>query len=106
MVATVFNMENSTATLTGDLTFSTVTALAKRMQAVSKQGKMPRSIDLSGVSRIDSAGLALLLEWQSTFRKQSDTSSLMEIQKPPEALIKIARLCDAEAYLTTEANSQ
>ena len=104
MEAAALNIENGAATLSGDLTFATATALFTRMMAVSKHHGMPRSLDLADVRRIDSAGLALLLEWQSAFRKQADTSSLMEIRNPPDALVKIARLCDAEEYLTTEAN--
>lgn len=94
------HVENGAARLGGDLTFSTVAGLFQRMAAIAKEDGLPASIDLSNVRRIDSAGLALLLEWQSAYRKQVGNDALMAVQDPPDALMKIARLCDAEDYLT------
>jgi ABC-type transporter Mla MlaB component len=89
------------ARITGDLTFATAKGLYTRMASLSQGNGMPRSVDLGGVGQIDSGGLALLLEWQSAFSKQDGSSALLEIRNPPEALVKIARLCDAEAYLSS-----
>lgn len=98
-------IDNDQARLDGDLTFTTVTRLHHQMQDIAKKGPMPRSIDLSGVRQIDSAGLALLLEWHSAYRKRTDgdpgAETDLEIRNPPESLRKIARLCDAEQYFTT-----
>ena len=63
---------------------------------------MPGSIDLKDVNKIDSAGLALLLEWQSVFRKQSGNTDLIRVKNAPAALLKIARLCDAEEFLSDD----
>lgn len=113
MGVTEIRVENSLARLSGELTFATVTGLYRRMSDLARRDGMPSAIDLSEVSRIDSAGLALLLEWQSAFQRQSARTDdgtdgaedvggdLLEIHHPPQALLKIARLCDAEAYLTT-----
>ena len=60
-------------------------------------------VDLSGVTNTDSAGLALLLEWQAEYRGHSGNGRLMAIQEPPQALMKIARLCGAEEYLAGAA---
>ena len=104
MSAADFGIEDGTARLCGDLTFSTVTRLHERMEKLSRKNGMPRRIDLADVGKIDSAGLALLLEWQSRFRKQpgkgDDESGQIEIANPPDALLKIARLCDAEQHLS------
>ncbi|MDX1554874.1 MAG: STAS domain-containing protein, partial [Xanthomonadales bacterium] len=72
----------------------------------ARNGTMPHSLDLAEVRQIDSAGLALLLEWQSIFRRESGSEKLMAINNPPEALLKIARLCDAEHYLGGGTPSQ
>lgn len=93
--------------LSGDLTFATVSGLYTRMEVLARSEGMPRSIDLAGIRQIDSAGLALLLEWQAAYRKhqrdQDDPDALMRIDNPPGALLKIARLCDAEDYLSNGA---
>lgn len=104
MRASSLDIQNGAAKLTGDLTFATVTALYERMQDLSTDNGMPRSIDMSGVDKIDSAGLALLLEWQSEFRKPGRSSGLMQIRNPPPALLKIARLCDAGEFLGDDKN--
>jgi phospholipid transport system transporter-binding protein len=48
--------------LTGDLGFASVPAALESARAAIEQGDGPVDLDLSGVTRVDSAGLALLLE--------------------------------------------
>lgn len=96
---------NGTAQLSGDLTFATVTNLYDRMRSLTSGDGMPRSIDLAKVGRIDSAGLALLLEWQSAYRKQAGSSDLIKIGNAPPALLKIARLCDASEFLSDDRDA-
>lgn len=102
--------EAGTAYLSGELTFATVTRLYGQMESVSRSDGIPSSVDLADVSKIDSAGLALLLEWQSRFRKShggaGKETARIEITNPPEALLKIARLCDAEAYLSPPGSAK
>ena len=105
MVTSTLNIENGAARLAGDLTFLTVAGLYEQMHSKTSDNEMPRSIDLADVGKIDSAGLALLLEWQSEFKKQSDSAELIEVRNPPSALIKIARLCDAGEYLSDNQES-
>ena len=100
MTAAEMQVDGDTARLVGDLTFGTVTRLFDRMDALRKERNMPPVIDLSGVEQIDSSGLALLLEWQSQFTGRSENSPRLDIRHPPESLVKIARLCDAENYLS------
>lgn len=47
----------------GDLTFATVTALLTASQPLFTRGSGDLCVDLAGVGRADSAGLALLIEW-------------------------------------------
>lgn len=47
----------------GDLTFATVTALLGDSSPLFGAGTGALQVDLSGVGRADSAGLALLIEW-------------------------------------------
>lgn len=53
----------------GDLTFATVTALWKASQRLFTSAPTEITIDLSGIRRADSAGLALLVEWFRLARK-------------------------------------
>ena len=63
METATLQIDNGIAQLSGDLTFATVTGLYDRMNHLSASNGMPGSIDLANTGRIDSAGLALLLEW-------------------------------------------
>lgn len=110
MSSAEFRVDGGVARLSGELTFATVTGLYTQMESASRNDGIPSQVDLGGVTKIDSAGLALLLEWQSRFRKQtrsaSDAPGRIEITNPPGALLKIARLCDAEQYLLPAARVQ
>ncbi len=48
--------------LQGDLGFESVPALLQQA-GISMRGKQHLRVDLKGVTRADSAGLALLVEW-------------------------------------------
>lgn len=57
------------------------------------------TIDLSGVTRINSAGLALLLEWNRLALLEDRN---LEIKGAPEILLKIARLCEIDEILSLQ----
>ncbi len=97
-------LDNGCVHLAGELTFATVTGLFASMQAAANKQGLPSRIDLAGVRKIDSSGLSLLLEWQSLYRKQEGSEARIDISHPPESLLKIARLCDAEAFLTDRSS--
>jgi phospholipid transport system transporter-binding protein len=78
--------------LTGPLTFETVSQLFRRMEQASPGTAPIEQIDLAGVSAIDSAGLALLLEWQSRARS---FGGRLALHNAPESLLRLARLCEA-----------
>jgi ABC-type transporter Mla MlaB component len=106
MAEATLQIEDGAAQLSGDLTFLTVKGLYDRMRDLAASNGMPCSVNLADVVRIDSAGLALLLEWQSQFRKDNGADTLMQIGSPPAALLKIARLCGAEEYLSQDITSR
>lgn len=53
-------------------------------------------VDLSAISRVDSAGLALLIDWLAWARA---AGRALRFVSPPVALLALARLSDVEALL-------
>lgn len=86
--------EDGCARLTGELTFESVPGLYSNAQSVLPETM--KSIDLSAVTAVDSAGLALLLEWQAS-RKSS--SSALTFINAPSSLLSLASLCEATELL-------
>ncbi len=82
--------------LLGPLTFETCTGLYRAMQNHLDRGSHPAEIDLSGIGAVDSAGLALLLEWQSACTKNGKP---LTMNGAPDSLIELAQLCGAEKRL-------
>ena len=54
-------------------------------------------VDLSAVARVDSAGLALLIDWLAWARA---AGRVLRFVSPPGALLALARLSDVEALLS------
>ena len=98
MSAAQLTASNGSVQLDGELTFATVSGLFSKMHNLAGKGEMPGSIDLAGVTAIDSSGLALLLEWQANYNRSA--GGWIRFTNPPAALVKIARLCDAETFLS------
>lgn len=82
------------ARLAGELTFESVPGLYVRAQSVLSETM--KSIDLSAVTAVDSAGLALLLEWQAS--RKSSSGGLTFINAP-SSLLSLARLSEATELL-------
>jgi len=73
--------------LHGPLSFDTCARLYHQMSD-HRLGELTR-IDLSGVTTADSAGLALLLEWQAGNR---ETDRRIEMRGVPQNLMRLAEL--------------
>lgn len=73
--------------IAGDLTFTTVSRFLAETQPLFRQAEGSLVFDLAGVSRADSAGLALLIEWLRHARA-ADTS--LSFQHIPEQLLNMA----------------
>ena len=70
-VCTIEAGEQGCANLTGALTFKSTPGLYRESENLFKGPAPVLSVDLSGVTSVDSAGLALLLEWQAVQRTDS-----------------------------------
>lgn len=79
----------------GTLDFSGVPGLLARGRQVFPAGG-PVRLDLGGLTAVNSAGLALLLEWQDEFRRSGAALKLLNV---PATLINIARVCELESIL-------
>lgn len=84
--------------LSGRLGFDTASALLAQGMAVF--GKAPASgplvLDLSEVSRVDSAGLALLIEWVKMARRREQP---MVFRNVPEQLVAMAAVVGVDRIL-------
>jgi phospholipid transport system transporter-binding protein len=81
----------ATKALSGDLTMQEVPATWRNLAA-----DLPDEIDLSGLGRIDSSALALLLECQAS---ANAAGRRIQFHNPPETLRTIARLTQVEELL-------
>lgn len=87
---------DGSVSLSGPLTFGSVTGLFRDLERnLAEPGKV-RTIDLSAVSGADSAGLALLLEWQARQRRRG---SELVMRGAPDSLLHLAELCESVELL-------
>ena len=101
-VCTVEGGEAGCANFTGALTFKSTPGLYRETEKLFQGSAPVSSIDLSGVSSVDSAGLALLLEWQAI---QNPVSRHLKFINAPSALMSLAQLCDAVELLNISGRS-
>jgi phospholipid transport system transporter-binding protein len=81
----------------GDLSFATVpAALQKSLRLLTRASET--TIDLGGVERADSAGLALLLEWIRLARRQNIQLRYRNI---PSQIATLARVSGLDSQLPT-----
>lgn len=83
-------------TLAGELTFENVPAVSNQSRVLfdAMQGEV--LINLANVSRADSAGLALLLDWLRNARARKVQLYFEEL---PEQLMRIARISELDKVL-------
>jgi phospholipid transport system transporter-binding protein len=91
--------KDGSARLTGELTFNSTPALFRVVEKFTHDGQNIDILDLQEVSRVDSSGLALLLEWQA--RALSGDRKL-RILNAPASLLQLAQLCEAGDLLDLE----
>lgn len=82
--------------VSGDLTFATVTALWRDSRPLLAAGGAQLQIDLAGVGRADSAGLALLVEWLRSARAAGTELVFLAV---PAQLLAIASASGVEHLL-------
>jgi phospholipid transport system transporter-binding protein len=80
--------------LEGELTFATVAGILNGgPQVKSAEAAV---LDLSGVTRGDSAGLALLVEW---LRAARDRGGTLEFTGVPREFVQLARVADLDGLI-------
>ncbi len=80
--------------VSGELSMKTVPALLAQNCLHDIDGTI--NIDLQNVERADSAGVALLIEWQRTARQQQQK---IHFQNIPSQMLAIARLSGVDELL-------
>ena len=88
------NENSSTRTIAGTLTFETVPGFYQD-SASWFAGSEDLNFDLAQVERTDSAGLALLIEWQRRARAANRKLRFSNIPEQVQTLIRINGLQDA-----------
>jgi phospholipid transport system transporter-binding protein len=82
--------------LSGELDFATVPVLLERGRAMFAAGAPALRLDLGGVSRADSAGLALLIEWSRAARAAGQEIAFVNV--PPQ-MFAMARVTGLDGVL-------
>lgn len=82
--------------VSGDLKLDTVAGLYRDSLQFAGQDPLPSVVDLSQVADADSAGLALLLEWQSWARRREHR---FQFENTPPHLMQLAELSEAQCLL-------
>jgi phospholipid transport system transporter-binding protein len=87
--------------VTGELTFATARDARQLGVLVLESSRAERLvIDCAAVSRADSAGLAVLLDWLAWGRRKSRAVALQNL---PQSLVAIARISEVDGLLTATA---
>lgn len=96
---TISATDESCLQISGELVFATAPRLLAEGESLFG-GQQDLVIDLGGVKRCDSAGLALLLEWLERARSRGIAIHYRNI---PESLRRIARLSNVASLLPEAA---
>ena len=83
--------------LEAPLTFATVAALREPGLALIATAQGELTLDLEAVSAVDSAGLALLIDWLAAARA---SACRLHYAKPAPTLLSLARLSEVEPLLS------
>ena len=87
------------ASVRSELTFATVTAVRGFSRTLFNARGGQLVFDLADVTRADSAGLALLMEW---LRMGKTAGMAIRFRHVPEQLLAIARASDLERLIPLE----
>ncbi len=101
-VATAIRMQGEGRfTLSGDLVFSSAAAVHAEGEAAF--GSLDRAeVDLAGVGRVDSAGLAVLLEWSIAARA---ARRALRYRNLPSGLVALAGISDVSEFVEATASA-
>ena len=82
--------------LSGELSMQNVPQISRETASLINAMTGEVSIDLSKITRADSAGLALLIDWLRIARRRDFT---LHFEQLPEQLMQIAQVCELESVL-------
>ncbi len=82
--------------VSGELVFETVPELLEQGRVLFEEGAPGFELDLGGVTRADSAGLALLVEWMRIAHRRHRNIVFRNV---PEQMLAIARVSGLEEIL-------
>ena len=98
---TISESSEGLVAVTGELTFATAREARQVGLLVLESSRAERIVvDCAGVTRADSAGLAVLLDWLAWGRRKSRAVSLTNL---PESLVAIARISEVDSLLQPAA---
>ena len=86
------NKNDNVYRIIGELNMATVPQLQQDMSGIFKKNTDTLAIDLAEVSRSDSAGLALLLEWLSQAKHHNTSITFQNLPEQMQAIIKVSGL--------------
>lgn len=86
--------------ISGELTFQTVPQYFNHTARMFQDANGPVTVDLAGVTLADSAGIALLVEWQQRARAAKRTLQFAGIPEQVRKVIHVSGLQDAFALPT------
>lgn len=99
MTASLQRLQDGRWRVTGILDFDSVVDLRPRLgEALGRGAEV--ELDLGGITRANSAALALLLQWQEDARRRGATLAIHNI---PPALADLARLSNLRDILAIDA---
>lgn len=98
-VTSINSAEEGVVKVSGELTFATVTRLLEQSRPLLQQAKGWLVVELAGVGRVDSAGLALLIQWMRMAQEQGVDILFRHV--PPQ-LLEIARASDLDQIIPLE----
>lgn len=87
--------------ISGELTFQTVPRYFNHTTRMFQGANGPVTVDLAGVTLADSAGIALLVEWQQQARAAKRTLQFTGIPEQVHKIIHVSGLQDAFAPSTS-----
>lgn len=87
---------NGSFKISGELTFATTNQVLAQSRELFAQADGPIEVDLGSVERVDSAGLALLIEWMRTARTQGKEIRFFDL---PDQMMAIAAASDLDSIL-------
>jgi phospholipid transport system transporter-binding protein len=87
--------DRDTLALSGPLTFVTASQAWTEARRLLARGA-PTRLDLAGLTRVDSAGLACVVGWAAD---SSRNGRKLQVVNPPEGLCALAEVCEVAPLL-------